>query len=104
MEIAFAITSLVFLAAFVVVLIFALRTARQLRSTEEMIVDTIADIEEVATVFDTLVNRRSLLADDPDIQKIRQVFGVTLDILGEFLKNARFITEGAQEETQKEEE
>lgn len=88
----------------VFVLVAALATARRLRYLEELFYDSLEDLQHSASIFDTLVNRRSLLSNDPDVQQIKQVFGVTLDILGELIRYGQEIAERPPTEERGEEE
>lgn len=86
---------------FVLFVVFSIRIVRRLRHFEELFYDSFEDLQNAANIFDTLVNRRQLLSNDPDVIQIKQVFGVTLDILGEFMKYGQEITERPAEKKEK---
>ena len=82
----------------------SMKATTRINNLEYLFLDTLEDIEHSASIFDTLVNRRSLLSDDPDVQKIRQVFAVTLNILGEYISNGKLATAKAATEKEREEQ
>jgi hypothetical protein len=93
------VSSIVAFLLFLVSVILLVRVVRRIVTLETVFVDTIEDIEAAIVVFDTLVNRRSLLSDDPDIQKIKQVFAIILDVLGDYIKNGKEATRGSPSKT-----
>jgi hypothetical protein len=58
-----------------------LNTGKQLRAYEEFYNNTLDDIESVINMLDTLMNRRQMLSDDPDVQNIYRVVVILYDIL-----------------------
>jgi len=95
---------IVFLSTTVILMIGGLRAARRIQMWESLFVDSHEDIGEAYEIFSTLVNRRSLLADDPDVIRIRKVFGVVLDILGEHIKNGTDLADKALQENKEKKE
>lgn len=103
---------IVFLVALVIIFaalagfffLASLKATQRVQQLEYLFLDTLEDIQESANIFHQLVKRRSLLSDDPDIQRIQRVFGVTLDILREFIIDGKQLTAATQKERQKEKE
>jgi len=65
------------------------KMSRQVRNYEYFYEDTLEDIGFARNIFDELVNHRSLLSDDPDIQRVTQVLAVTLDIINGYINYDR---------------
>jgi len=80
----------------------ALRAGRQLREYEYFFGDTVEDLHHAAAIFDELVNKRELLVNDPDIQKLKQVFAVSLDILVGYLDEGKRLLSRERQEKKKE--
>lgn len=63
------------------------------KSWESLFLDTVEDLEHSYMIFDELVNHRAMIANDPDVLKVRQVFAVVREILGEYIKYGKEISE-----------
>lgn len=97
-----SILGVIFITSTIFFFIVSKKAMERAKRLELLFLDTLDDMQNSAEIFHQLVNRRSLLSDDPDVQRIKQVFGVTLDILGEYIINGKQLTSETQEEEQEE--
>lgn len=56
---------------------------------ELLFTKTLEDVEETYDIFHKLVSQHNILIDDPDIMRVKQVFGVLLSILGEYIEDGK---------------
>jgi hypothetical protein len=59
----------------------SLTVSRQVQAYEEFYNSSLEDIESVINMLDTLMSRRQLVSDDPDVQNIYRVIVILHDIL-----------------------
>ncbi len=103
-EIIFVTLTVLFAATTGFFFVVSRRAFERVRKLEYLFIDTLDDMQHSAEIFHQLVNRRALLSDDPDVQRIRRVFGVTLDILGEYIAYGKQLTAETQKEKIEEEQ
>lgn len=71
---------------------YALLAGRKIRTWEDLFTDTFEEMTNAAEIFHSLVYRRTLLADDPEIQRLVKVFDYTLSILESYINNGKELT------------
>jgi predicted PurR-regulated permease PerM len=75
----------------------SVKISRQVQAYEEFYNNSLEDIQSVVHMLDTLMNRRQMVSDDPDVQNIYRVVVILHDILVGY-RNAWKTQEGKEKE------
>ena len=59
----------------------SVRVSRQVQAYEEFYSNSLEDIQSVIVMLDTLMSRRQMVSDDPDVQNVYRVVVILHDIL-----------------------
>ena len=81
---------------------FSARAGRRVRAWEELFTDTFEEMTNSAEIFHSLVHKRELLLDDPDIQRLIKVFDYTLSILERYIIDGNNLSPQAKQEEREE--
>lgn len=71
----------IFLGLTVLFLRLAMKASRTISNYENFYDSTLSDVDSVLEMLDGLMARRRVVADDPDVQNVYRVIGITRDIL-----------------------
>ena len=77
----------------------AIRVSQQNQNWESFYDNSLEDVESVITMLDTLMNKRQLVSDDPDVQNTYRVVVILHDILAGYInaKTASGTEKGKEE-------
>lgn len=70
---------------------------RRIRAWETLFEETYEEMKNAEEIFHSLVYRRQLLLDDPEIQRLIKVFEYTFNVLEIFLRNGEQLVKTTKE-------